>query len=142
MDNILPGNRFRLYRMVTGTPEFVCMSTDLTFTKTKELETTLVPDCENPTNPATNVSVAKSRAFSINAGGAAIMKHYAVMEADFESDAPVPYRIVADPDDGAGAGRWDGLMHITNLQMAKSADGIVKFTLQATGEGKTTFTAT
>lgn len=141
-DTILPGNKYRLYRMVTGTPEFVCMATTLSHTETKDMDRTLVPNCDDPTKRATNVSVPKSESFSFNASGAAIMKHYAIMKADYDSDDPVAYRIVAEPSDGVGAGRWDGLVHITNMQFQKQAEGIVQFSFQMDGEGKLAFTAT
>lgn len=142
MDPILPGNRYRLYRMVTGVPEFVCMATTLSHTETKDMDTGLRPDCDDPTAPATNVSVPRSTSFSINGSGLAIMRHYAVIKADYASQTPVAYRIVADPEDGEGAGRWDGDVHITNLQFQKQNEGLVQFSFQMVGQGEFAFTAT
>lgn len=141
-DSILPGNRYRLYRMVTGSPEFVCMATSLSHTETKDMDKTLVPDCNNPAARATMVSVPKSEAFTISGSGAAIMKHYKVMRDDYKTDTPVAYRIVADPADGLGAGRWDGDVHFTTLQFQKQAEGIVAFSFQMDGEGQLEFTET
>lgn len=141
-DTILPGNGYRLYRMVTSVPEFVCMTPNLSHNKTKDMDKTLVLNCDDPTKPATTVSTPKSVGFSINFGGAAIMKHYSVIEDDYNSKAAVPYRIVAVTEDGLGNGQWDGNVHLTSLQFQKQAEGIVQFTCQMDGEGDLPFTLT
>lgn len=138
-DTLLSGNRFNLYRMVTGTPQFVCMGQTVNLTETKEFDDATMPPCDDPTAIPSRRSIVKSKAWSLNFSGKAIMSHYADIKADFDSEAAVPYRIVANPVDGVGNGQWDGDIHIESLEIAKQDNSMVTFAAQARGDGDLSF---
>ncbi|MGL3208689.1 hypothetical protein [Bradyrhizobium sp. BR 1433] len=140
-DAPLSGNRFNLYRIVNNNPVFVCAAVNLGLTETKQFDDATMPDCDNPTAIPTRKSVVKSKEWSLNFGGKAVMKHYTDLKTDKDSEAPVPYRIVANPIDNQGGGRWDGLLHFESLELTKNDNGIVTFTCQCRGDGDLTFLA-
>lgn len=141
-DNPLAGNRFNLYRMVTGSPVFVCMASTTSLTETKEFDDTTMPNCEDPTAISTRKSIVKSKSWSLNFSGKAVMHHYAEIKADFDSESAVPYRIVANPADGVGDGQWDGDIHLESLEIGKQDNGMVTFAAQARGDGDLSFLET
>lgn len=138
-DMLLSGNRFNLYRMVTGQAVFVCLAANLGLTETKEMEETTRQECDDPTAIPSRQSVVKSLAWSLNFGGKASMAQYKLLRDDYKSETPVAYRIVAVPGDGIGAGQWDGDIHIESLEMSKSDNGIVSLSAQARGDGDLSF---
>jgi hypothetical protein len=141
-DQPLSGNRFNLYRIVNNLPVFVCTAVNLTYTQTKEFDDATIPDCANPTAIPTRKSVVKQRSWAMNFGGKAVMAHYTDIQTDFDSEAAVPYRIVATPIDNNGGGQWNGNLHIESLEFGKNDNGIVTFSCQARGDGDCPFTPT
>lgn len=141
-DNPLSGNRFNLYRMVTGAPVFVCTAVNTGLTQTKEFDDATMPDCDDPTAIPNRKSVVKMKSWSLSFGGKAVMAHYSDLKADYDSEGAVAYRVVANPLDGAGGGRWDGNIHIETLEMAKSDNGIVTFSATCRGDGDLSFLET
>lgn len=140
-DTPLSGNRFNLYRMVNGSAVFVCTAVNLGLTQKKDFDDATMPDCDNPTAIPTQKSVVKMTSWTLTFGGKAVMAHYADFKADYDSEAPVAYRIVANPVSGAG-GQWDGYLHIEQLELQKSDNGIVNFNSTCRGDGDLTFLAT
>lgn len=141
-DTLLAGNRFQLYRMASGAPQFICLAVNLGLTETKTLEDATSPDCDNPLAIPADRSVVKMTSWSLNFGGKCVMSRYVLLRTDFKSEAPVAYRIVATPIDNVSPGQWDGNIHITSLEIAKSDSGIVTLNAQAKGDGDLTFLAT
>lgn len=135
---LLPGNRFRAYRSSTGLQgpwSFICLGTSVTLTLTNAYEDTTVADCDNPTAIPDRKSTPTSRSWGGRIAGSIAADHLPELRADAASDSPIPYQFRVDPKDGIDAGNWTGEVYVESLEITKSNNGIVSFTLQYRGDG-------
>lgn len=138
---LLPGNRFRAYRTLGGSPEFVCLATAVTVTQTNNFEDATVADCDTPLAIPNRKSVKTSTSWGGRFAGQMAADHLADMQADNDSDVPVPYEFRVDRTAGQGGGKWVGNIFVENFEVAKNNNGIVTFTVQFRGDGKLTWVA-
>ncbi|WP_342163074.1 phage tail tube protein [Methylobacterium sp. SD21] len=136
---LLPGNRFRAYRG-TGTPpnldyDFVCLGTSITLTQTNTFEDATVADCDNPVEIPNRKSTVQSRAWSGRIAGTAAADHLDDLRTDVASETAIPYAFVVDPKNGQGVGYWHGDVFVESMEITKSNNGLVNFTLQFRGDG-------
>lgn len=141
---LLPGNRFRAYRSPVG-PQgpwaFFCLGTSITLTLTNSFEDATVADCDNPTEIPNRKSTVQSRSWGGRIAGTAAADHLDDLRADAASETPIPYAFVVDPKDAQGVGYWHGDVFVENLEITKSNNGLVNFTLQYRGDGPLDWTA-
>lgn len=140
--DLLPGNRFRLYRRNDqGTFDFVCLATTITFTRTAETADATTVDCDNPTAMPNERSVKTRLSWAINFSGKSDPKRIEPLEADFEAENSHPYQIVVDRSAARGGKTYEGNIHITQLEIGRPEQGMVTFSCQAKGDGALTRTA-
>lgn len=133
--DLLPGNRFRAYRGIGGTPEFVCLAQSITLTITNAFEDATVADCDNPTEIPTRKSIKSSTSWGGRFAGSIAADHLDDFRTDVESESAVPYTFRIDKPLVGGGGAWAGNVHIESFEIAKSNNGIVSFTAQFRGDG-------
>lgn len=138
---LLPGNRFRAYRMNGSTAEFVCLATSITLTITNAFEDATVADCDDPLAIPDRTSFKTSQSWGGRFSGKLAADHLDDFRADVKSEPPVAYQFRVDRSAVGGGGSWAGNVHIENFEMARSENGIVTFTAQFRGDGPLTWTA-
>lgn len=139
--DLLPGNRFRAYRMTGQTPEFVCLATSITLTITNAFEDATVADCDAPLAIPTRKSIKSSTSWGGRFAGSIAADHLDDFRADVNSEDPVAYEFRVDRVAAAGGGAWAGDVHIESFEIAKNNNGIVSFTAQFRGDGALDWTA-
>lgn len=139
--DLLPGNRFRAYRLVDATPEFVCLATSITLTITNAFEDATLADCDDPLAIPTRRSYKSSTSWGGRFAGSIAADHLDDFRADVASEAPVSYQFRVDRSAVAGGGVWAGLVHIESFEISKNNNGIVSFTAQFRGDGPLAWTA-
>jgi hypothetical protein len=139
--DLLPGNRFRAYRVTGSTREFVCLANSITLTITNAFEDATVADCDTPLAIPTRKSIKSSTSWGGRFAGSIAADHLDDFRADVNSEAPVSYAFDIDRSAAAGGGTWAGLVHIESFEIAKSNNGIVSFTAQFRGDGPLAWTA-
>lgn len=137
--DLLPGNRFRAYRGSGDTAKFVCLATSQTLTITNAFEDATVADCDDPTEIPTRKSVKSSTSWGGRFAGSVAADHLPELRADVASETAVPYEFRIDRSKAGGGGKWSGDVHIENLEITKSNNGIVTFTAQFRGDGPLTW---
>ncbi|MBL7309160.1 hypothetical protein INQ13_22360, partial [Escherichia coli] len=80
-------------------------------------------------------SVLSSRSWGGRVAGQVAADHLPELRKDAKSETPVPYQFRVDPKDGVEAGNWTGLVFAESLEITKSNNGIVSFTMQFRGDG-------
>lgn len=136
---LLPGNRFRAYRIVGSTPKFVCLATAITLTQTNTFEDATVADCDDPLAIPDRKSTKTSKSWGGRFAGSMAADHLAEFQADNDSDDPVPYEFRVDRTAAQGGGKWTGGIFVENFEVAKNNNGIVTFTAQFRGDGPLTW---
>lgn len=139
--DLLPGNRFRLYRESDATPgqfEFVCVATTITFNRTNNLEDTTASPCDDPTALPDRKSVKVSRAWNLNFSGKSDIKRIVGVEADFNAEGTHRYQLLMDKLAADSGRTYTGAVHFETLEVAKSDNGMVTFSAQARGDGALT----
>lgn len=132
---LLPGNRFRAYRLVGGSPKFVCLATAITLTQTNAFEDATVADCDDPLAIPDRKSVKTSKSWGGRFAGSMAADHLAEFQADNDAEDPVPYEFQVDRTALQGGGKWTGDIFVENFEVAKNNNGIVTFTVQFRGDG-------
>ena len=135
--DLLPGNRFRLYRKGAGDADwkFVCLATTITFDRTANSEKIVVADCDNPTNLTHERVIKTSLAWSIAFSGKSDPKRIQFLEGDYENENSVAYQLVADRPALQGGQTSTGNMQITKLTLTRSENGAVSFSATGDGDG-------
>lgn len=138
--DLLPGNRFRLYRKGPGDADwkFVCLATTITFDRTANSEKIVVADCDNPTNLTHERVIKTSLAWSIAFSGKSDPKRIQFLEGDYESESSVAYQLVADRTAANGGQTYTGNAQIVKLTLGRPENGAVTFSAQADGDGPLT----
>lgn len=139
--DLLPGNRFRAYRVTGSTAKFVCLATALTLTKTNAFEDSTVGDCDDPLAVPDRTSFKTSKSWGGRFAGSIAADHLDEFQGDADSDEPVPYEFRVDRPAAGGGGKWTGNVHVENFELAKNNNGIVTFTVQFRGDGPLTWVA-
>jgi Phage tail tube protein len=140
--DILPGNRFRLYRKNSGgTFDFVCLATALTFTRTAETADATTVDCDNPTAVPNTRFVKTRRGWTLNFSGKSDPKKLELIETDYEAEDSHEYQILVDRTAARGGKTYTGKLHITSLELGRPENGMVTFSCQCTGDGAYTTAA-
>lgn len=139
--DLLPGNRFRLYResdTVAGTYEFVCVATTITFNRTNSFEDTTVSDCDDPTAIPNRKSVKTSTAWNLNFSGNSDIKRIEKIEADYEAEGTHNYQLLLDKPAADGGRTYTGAVFVETFELAKQNNGLVTFSAQMRGDGALT----
>jgi hypothetical protein len=139
--DLLPGNRFRLYRESDSTPgqfEFVCVATTITFNRTNNFEDTTVADCDDPLAIPTRKSVKQSTAWNLNFSGNSDIKRIEGIEADYNAEGTHRYQLLLDKPAADGGRTYTGAVHVETFELAKTNNGLVTFSAQMRGDGALT----
>lgn len=137
--DLLPGNRFRLYResdTMPGTFLFVCVATTITFNRTNSFEDTTVADCDDPTAIPNRKSVKTSVAWNLNFSGNSDIVRIEGIEADFEAEGTHRYQMLLDKPAADGGRTYTGATFVETFELSKSDNGLVKFSAQMRGDGE------
>jgi hypothetical protein len=137
--DLLPGNRFRAYRGLGSSAEFVCLATSITLTITNSFEDVTVADCDNPLEIPTRKSAKSSTSWGGRFAGAIAADHLDDFRADVASEEPVPYTFRVDRAAAAGGGQWQGDVHIESFEITRNNAGLTQFTAQFRGDGPLTW---
>lgn len=135
--DLLPGNRFRLYRKAAGDTDFkfVCLATTITFTRTANMESAVVADCDNPTGIPHERSYKSYLSWAINFSGKTDPLRLQAIETDYEAEDPSQYQLVADRAAAKGGQTYTGNMHIAQLELGRPENGLITFSAQGRGDG-------
>lgn len=134
--DLLPGNRFRLYRKGAGSGyDFVCLATALTFTRTAETADATTVDCDDPTEVPNTRFIKTRKGWTLNFSGKSDPKKLELIEADYEGEDSTEYQILVDRTAVRGGKTYTGLLHITSLELGRPENGMVTFSCQCVGDG-------
>jgi predicted secreted protein len=144
--NVLIGSKFRLY-LSDGTINatrfdngFVCLATDLGFTRSTEFEDVTVNDCDSPAAPAQQISTPRLLKTEVTFGGVVDAKKFQALEAAWETQAKKEWRLLYDETNVLGGERNDIFAYIEELKIEKQNAGAVKFTAKLKAQGVPTRT--
>lgn len=139
--NLLPGNRFRIYRKDdTGTGyTFVCTANAVALTRTNEFEDATLPDCATPTSIPARQSIVRSTQWGVRFSGPYDPKLNSTVRTDIENQAlnqtPTTYQILIDRPLASGGGTYTGALWFESVEEGKTNNGMVTYTVTARGEG-------
>lgn len=135
--DLLPGNRFRLYRKADSgsTYAFVCLATTITFTRTNELQDATTVDCDDPTGMANESNIKTRRSWAINFSGKTDPKKLELIEADYAAEPSRSYQLLTDRNAAGGGKTYTGNAHISQLEIGRPENGMVTFSVQMRGDG-------
>lgn len=136
--DLLPGNRFRLYRESDATPgtfEYVGIGVTVTFHRATTYEDATVADLAVPTAIPTRKSVKKSTSWSMNFSGKVDAALFTKLEGDEGAETAHKYQIAIDLTAANGGRTYTGPLFYETLEMAKNDNGLVTFTAQCRGDG-------
>ena len=134
---LLPGNRFRLYRKHdSGTTfDYVGLATTMSFTRTNSFEDATAPDLADPFVTPTRESALRSTMWDLTFSGRVDAKAFEVIEGDAEDEAPHTYQIQVDRTSAEGGKTYTGALWYEKLEMGTQDRGFVTFTATCRGEG-------
>ncbi len=139
----LPGRRVLLQRSNDGTATnvtFLGIATARDLKQTKNFADTTAPDDVSPTNVPNRKSVVTSKEWSLNFSGMLDATKRSNLQADFDSEDAVKYRLEIIPESGLNKGYYFGAIHIESLDFGAAYKDMVSFTITARGEDALTWT--
>ncbi len=134
---LLPGNRFRLYRETAtpGTFAYVGLATTLSFTRTNSFEDATAPDLTDPFVTPARESALRSTMWDLSFSGRVDAKAFMDIETDAADVIPHRYRIMVDRTAPEGGKTYTGLIWFEKIELASQERGFTTFTATCRGEG-------
>lgn len=142
--DLVPGNRFRLYResdTTPGTYDYVGLATTVGFTRSSEYEDATAPSLSDPLATPRRRSSRKSRSWDLSFSGRVDAKVFEKVELDEAGTDPHNYRITVDKSAAAGGKTYTGPIFFETLEVGTQERGFVTFSAKCRGDGAYTMVA-
>jgi len=136
--SMLPGHRYRLRRSAdpNGAPPYVflCIVRSKTLTFNTSYTEALLPDCDDADAIPVRSSTKSGSSWGATFSGTADPSRIDFLRTDIRQEEPTWYQFELDPQDGVGAGVWQGRIHFESLEIASADFGEVTFSVTARGD--------
>lgn len=142
--DIIPGSKFRLYRendTTPGTYDFLCMATTISFSRGKDFDEVMVPDCDAPDSAMVRRGGVRSRSWDISFSGQADAKRLEKIEADFNADVTHKYQLLIALPSASGGKTHTGAAFMGPIEIATQNRGVATFSASLRGDGVLTTAA-
>ena len=140
----LDGTKFYLLSGDGATPTevftFVCVATDITSTKSTDVEDIMLPDCANPAALATRQSAVRSKSWDISISGIADPLKVAPLKTAYEAGTPKNFQLMHNVTGALGGYKEAGAFLVTEFVESMTDRGLVKFSATLRGQGIPTST--
>lgn len=136
--DLVPGNRFRLYResdLSPGSFYYVGLATTVGFTRSSDYEDATAPSLSDVLATPNRRSSRKSRAWDLSFSGRVDAASFGDIEHDEAADDPHAYQIKVDKSADAGGKTYTGPIFFETLEIGTQERGFVTFSAKCRGDG-------
>lgn len=124
-----------------GTYAAPCGLTERSISFTKEVNDTLVPDCEDEDAASWPERDVTSKSVTISGEGVMARQSLARWRAAWESDEPVSARVDISGNVANGGGNYTGLFHLTSFELGATKGERCTVSVEMQSTGRIPFTA-